>query len=105
MAQFEYRITLHPAESFKDVVYFCSSEGRCELKEVPADQIGKLEEVLNEQGQRGWELAQATFGNRGVLIIWRAGLMRTVPLPAGSYSVCQTRPSGSTSRVRRPSRS
>jgi len=74
MTQFEYRITLHPAESFKDVVYFCSSEGRCELKAVPADQIGRLEEVLNEQGQRGWELAQATFGNRGVLIIWRRAL-------------------------------
>ena len=44
------------------------------MKEVPADQIGRLEEVLNEQGQRGWELAQATFGNRGVLIIWRRAL-------------------------------
>ena len=75
MTQFEYQITMHGAESFKEVVYFCSDEGGCEVKEVPADQIGRLEEILNERGQKGWELAQATFGNQGLMMIWKKAVV------------------------------
>ena len=71
MNQFEYQITLHTAEAFQGVVYFCSSEGSCELKEVPSDQIGRLEEILNDQGRKGWELVQTVFGKQGMMIIWK----------------------------------
>ena len=74
MKQFEYQITLHTAESFKEVVYFCSNEGGCEVKEVPSNQIGRLENILNEHGQRGWELVQTTFGKQGMMIIWRKAI-------------------------------
>jgi hypothetical protein len=74
MKQFKYQITMHAAESFREVVYFCSEEGRCEVKEVPLEQIRKLEEILNEQGQRGWELAQATFGTQGMMIFWKKAI-------------------------------
>ncbi len=77
MTQFKYQITMHAAESFKEVVYFCSEEGSCELKEVPSEQIGKLEEILNEHGQRGWELAQATFGKQGMMIFWKKAISAT----------------------------
>ena len=49
----------------------------CELKEVPSEQIGKLEEILNEHGQRGWELAQATFGKQGMMIFWKKAISAT----------------------------
>lgn len=71
MAQFEYQITLHSADSFRDLVYFCSEDGSCRAEQVSADQIGKLEVILNEQGQRGWELAHASFGKQGVMIFWK----------------------------------
>lgn len=75
MKQFEYRITMHSAASFKDVIYFCSEEGHCRLEEVPSDQIGRLEMILNEQGQKGWELAQATFGKGGMMLLWKKAIV------------------------------
>jgi hypothetical protein len=71
MKRFEYQITLHSAESFKELVYFCSEDGSCTMEEIPSDQIGKLEGILNEQGERGWELAHASFGKGGLMIFWK----------------------------------
>jgi hypothetical protein len=71
MKQFEYQVTLHSSESFKDLVYFCSEDGICKVEEVPSDQKGKLESILNEHGKKGWELAHASFGKDGVLMFWK----------------------------------
>jgi hypothetical protein len=71
MKRFEYEITLHSSESFKDLVYFCSEDASCKVEEVPADQKGKLESILNERGRKGWELAHASFGKDGVLMFWK----------------------------------
>jgi hypothetical protein len=77
MKQFEYQVTMHAAEFFKEVVYFCSDEGSCELQEVPSDQIGRLEDMLNEHGQRGWELVQVTFGKQGMMVFWKKAVAST----------------------------
>lgn len=58
MKQFEYSITMHPAESFKQLVYFCSDTGECALPQVPNNQVEMLENLLNKQGGDGWELVQ-----------------------------------------------
>lgn len=71
MKLFEYQITLHSSESFKELVYFCSEDASCKVEEVSSDQIGKLESILNEHGKRGWELAHASFGKEGVLMFWK----------------------------------
>jgi hypothetical protein len=71
MKQFEYQISLHSSATFKEVVYFCSEEGRCTMEEVPSDQIGKLENILNDYGKKGWELVQALFGKDGVMVFWK----------------------------------
>jgi len=68
MDSFEYRVTRHPAEAFREIVYFCSSEGSCDLEVITSDQIKKMEDLLNEGGHQGWELVQATFGKDGVLV-------------------------------------
>jgi hypothetical protein len=78
MKQFEYQITLHSAESFKELVYFCSEDGSCAMEQIPSDQIGKLEGILNEQGERGWEFAHASFGKQGMMIFWKKTLVATV---------------------------
>jgi hypothetical protein len=71
MKRFEYQITTHSAEFFKELVYFCSEDGNCAMEQIPSDQIDKLEGLLNEQGASGWELAQASFGKGGLMIFWK----------------------------------
>jgi hypothetical protein len=71
MKRFEYKITMHSAESFSEVVYFCSEDGSCKVEEVPSEQLSKLKVILNEQGEKGWELAQASIGKQGVMIFWK----------------------------------
>ena len=43
MDSFEYRVTLHPAEAFREMILFCSSEGGCNMEMVASEQIKKME--------------------------------------------------------------
>jgi hypothetical protein len=74
MSNFEYRVTLHPAEAFREMVLFCSRDGGCSAEIVPAEQIKKMESLLNESGHKGWELVQASFGKEGLLVFWKREL-------------------------------
>jgi hypothetical protein len=71
MKSFEYEITQHPADSFREVVYFCTETGECTLDQVPGDQTAILAGILNERGQQGWELVQVSFGKGGVVAFWK----------------------------------
>ena len=71
MKQFEYEITSHPADVFKDVIYFCSEQGECSLETIPSDQIKKMERILNGRGREGWEIVQLSFGKNGILAFWK----------------------------------
>lgn len=71
MRAFEYRIVKHPSDQFKDLVYFCTENGECSLEQVPGDQVQKLEDLLNAQGEKGWDLVQVAFGRDGLLAFWR----------------------------------
>ena len=64
MKRFEYEITKHPANTFNQVVYFCSEVGECSINEVPGDQTEVLADTLNERGNQGWELVRISFGVR-----------------------------------------
>jgi len=74
MVHYEYKVSVHSAESFREMVYFCSQEGSCSAEVIPSDQIKQMELLLNESAQSGWELVQATFGKQGVLIFWKRPL-------------------------------
>lgn len=71
MDRFEYSITKHPAETFRETVYFCTEQGTCSVEDVPVDQVRFLENLLNERGKQGWELVQLAFGRNGVLAFWK----------------------------------
>jgi hypothetical protein len=71
MSRFEYDVTSHSADTFRDIVYYCSMTGECDLKRLPGDQVMKLKDMLNQRGSEGWELVQITFGKDGVLIFWK----------------------------------
>lgn len=74
MNRFEYEITRHSADSFGRVVYFCSEEGECGIKEIPAEEPQALVDLMNERGLDGWELVQLVFGRDGVLAFWKRQL-------------------------------
>ena len=74
MKKFEYRITKHSAEQFNELVFFCSESGECSLNKIPRDQVAILEEILNAEGDQGWELIQLIFGEGGILAFWKRDL-------------------------------
>jgi hypothetical protein len=71
MKQFEYEITQHPADEFKQVVYFCTESAECTLDKVPRDQTEVLTEILNGRGKQGWALVQVSFGKDGAMAFWK----------------------------------
>ena len=71
MERFEYEITHHSDHEFEQLVYFCSETGKCAISEVPADQTRALLRILNERGNRGWELVQVSFGKDGAMAFWK----------------------------------
>jgi len=71
MDQFQYELTRHDADLFAKLVYFCSEQGDCSLKEVPMGEPQALVDLLNERGQSGWELIQLMFGRDGVIACWK----------------------------------
>ncbi len=71
MKRFEYEITRHQADTYKQVVYFCTETGECTLDEVPDEETKMLSQILNERGNQGWELIQVSFGKDGMMTFWK----------------------------------
>jgi hypothetical protein len=71
MKRFEYSITKHPAEFFTELAYYCTEAGECTLDQIPQDQTGILQSILNGEGENGWELVQVSFGRNGILAFWK----------------------------------
>jgi hypothetical protein len=69
--RFEYEISQHPGEDFKQLVYFCSETGECSVSDVSGDETEILRGILNERGRQGWDLVQVTFGKDGVMAFWK----------------------------------
>ncbi len=71
MKRYEYEITKHPSTEFKQLAYFCSDRGECNVDQLPADQLTILQDVLNSRGSLGWELIQLSFGEDGIIAFWK----------------------------------
>jgi len=71
LEQFVYEITKYPAETFSQLVFFCSEKGQCTIDQVPKVQTQMLEDLLNEKGAQGWELVQLFFGDDGAIAFWQ----------------------------------
>jgi len=74
MKGFEYKITKHPAETFRELVYYCTESGECTLDQIPYEQTEMLQKILNEEGARNWELVQVSFGSNGIIAFWKKEL-------------------------------
>lgn len=77
MEHFEYRITMHAADTFTRISYFCSEGGDCSIEEVPKEEPNFLVDILNEHGLDGWELVQLVFGKDGVMACWKRRMLIT----------------------------
>ena len=71
MKRYKYEITIHEAENFRELVYFCTATGECSARGVPGDQAKILSNLLNDRGREGWELVSLSFGDKGVLAAWK----------------------------------
>ncbi|MBW2466573.1 MAG: hypothetical protein JRF02_04665 [Deltaproteobacteria bacterium] len=71
MKRFEYNITKHPAELFTELIYYCTEKGECSLDQIPQTQTEILRDILNGEGENGWDLVQVSFGSNGVLAFWK----------------------------------
>lgn len=71
MKRFEYNITKHPAESFTELIYYCTEKGECTLDQIPQAETEILQDILNSEGEDGWELIQVSFGDKGVIAFWK----------------------------------
>ena len=74
MKRYEYRITKHPAETYTELVYYCTETGECTLDQIPHDQTTILQNLLNDEGSEGWELVQVAFGRNGIICFWKKEL-------------------------------
>ncbi|MFC1820804.1 hypothetical protein ACFLZG_06960, partial [Thermodesulfobacteriota bacterium] len=74
MEKFEYEITRHSADQFKQLVYFCTDKGKCNYNQIPSDQLDVLGNILNDKGSKGWELVQVLFGKDGMVAIWKKAI-------------------------------
>lgn len=74
MKRFQYEITTHASEEFRQIVYFCSAKGDCSLEEVQGHETDLLTEKLNQRGEEGWELVQISFGKDGIIAFWKREL-------------------------------
>ncbi len=74
MQRFEYEITTHPADTFNELVFYCTQPGECSLDQIPHDQTKNVQGLLNERGWQGWELVQLSFGKDGVIAFWKRAL-------------------------------
>ncbi len=71
MEHFEYEITQHSLDTLDKIVYFCSESGQCGIDEVSKDQTRVLKGILNNQGSKGWELVQISYGKDGMMAFWK----------------------------------
>jgi len=72
--RFEYEITKHSSEEFKEFAFFCTDQGSCSLDQVQSDQFRALNDLMNRRGRDGWELVQCLFGDGGVVVFWKRAL-------------------------------
>jgi hypothetical protein len=71
MKKFEYDITTHPIDNFRQLAYFCTDKGECKAEQVPADERKILSDILNDHGVEGWELVQLNFSETDVTAFWK----------------------------------
>ncbi len=82
MNMYEYNITTHRAdeilaklqETAEPRKLYCDSDGVCFFDDAPNSYTAAIIEILNEHGERGWELTQVVLREQDVICFWKRAL-------------------------------
>lgn len=81
MDNWRYRITVHTADDVLDLlpepigqvppVIFCDDEGACYFDAGPNPLTRAIEQLLDQVGEKGWELVQVFFRANQMICFWK----------------------------------
>jgi hypothetical protein len=64
----------HPPDPAGPTVVYCDTEGQCFFDEAPNPYVEAIVHILNEKGERGWDLVQIAFRETDFICVWRREL-------------------------------
>ena len=57
-----------------NLVYACGETGECQVRDMRMEQIERVQDFLNEMGEKGWELVQIFFHRTGAVTFWKRAI-------------------------------
>lgn len=74
MPRWVYKATVHNLATllseFERVIE-CDAKGQCMVHEIPEEGLEVMKKVLDEEGERGWELVQCNYHGGDLLCLWK----------------------------------
>jgi hypothetical protein len=74
MAQWSYKTSRHSLAEMSEEserVFACDDKGRCLVHDLQEEKMGALEDILNEEGRKGWELVQCHYHGAELFCLWK----------------------------------
>lgn len=74
MPRWAYKATVHNLATslaeFERIIE-CDSGGQCLVHEVSQEGLDVIKKVLDEEGEKGWELVQCNYHGGDLLCLWK----------------------------------
>jgi len=76
MAQWKYKTSRHtlaeiPTGAGAERVFACDDKGHCLVHDLQEKKTEELEDILNEEGKKGWELVQCQYHATELFCLWK----------------------------------
>jgi hypothetical protein len=74
MARWSYKTSTHnlsDTPSAPERVIACDEKGHCLVHDLQEKKIASLEKILNEEGNKGWELVQCHYHANELFCLWK----------------------------------
>jgi len=77
MKKWEYQITRYQLKEFvreeemDSGAFYCDQRGQCFLHDTSREAAGMIQEVLNQEGKKGWELVQFGYHRKEMICVWK----------------------------------
>jgi len=80
MKKWEYHITRYHVKDFiregkpAQTSFYCDQRGQCFLHDLSQAAADVVRNILNEEGQNGWELVQWGYHQDELMCLWKRAL-------------------------------
>lgn len=74
MARWSYKTSRHALAEMSEGserTFACDDRGHCLVHDLQEKKMGELEDILNEEGKKGWELIQCHYHATELLCLWK----------------------------------